>query len=203
MIVIPCEQGSEEWHAIRSGKPTASRFDKIITAAKAAYSSQSKSLIASLIAEQLPGYERPYLSDWVERGNDMEPRAAAQYEFETDSLIEAVGFVMPDDREDVGCSPDRLVFDGNERGLLELKCPKPETLIGYHIDGTLPNDYKAQVQGQLWITGLPWCDFYAWHPELDPFLLRVERDDEFIDKLVLCIDKFLKQYAAVKEKLGQ
>jgi hypothetical protein len=203
MRIFDFEQGSEEWHAARCGLPTTSRFDKIITASKAAYSSQSKSLIATLIAEQLPGYERPYLSEWVQRGNDMEPRAVACYEFLTDFKVEKVGFVKPDDRDDVGSSPDRLVNDGESEGLLEIKCPKAETLVGYHIDGTLPNDYKAQVQGQLWITGLPWCDFFAWHPELDPFQIRVERDEEFIKKLVLCVDKFCKQYQKVKEQLGQ
>lgn len=199
MRCFDCEQNTDEWYALRAGKPTASRFDKIITPAKGTYSSASSGLIASLIAEQLPGYERAFLSNWVERGHEMEPRARAQYIFETDFDVTEVGFVMPDDRDDVGCSPDSLVQDGTEQGLLEIKCPKVETLIEYHLGEGLPREYKSQVQGQMWVTGLPWCDFYAWHPELAPYVFRVERDEEFIGKLALCVDKFIKQYTKAQE----
>lgn len=198
MRTFDVEQNSDEWFALRLGKPTASRFDKIITPAKGAYSSASRSLIAALIAEQLPGYTRPYLSEWVERGHEMEPRARAQYKFETDFEVKQVGFVMRDDRDDVGCSPDSLVNDGTQ-GILEIKCPKAETLVEYHLGGELPREYKSQVQGQLWVTGLDWCDFYAWHPDLEPFRFRVERDVEFLEKLELCVYKFLKQYAEARE----
>jgi len=200
--VINCEQGTPEWHAQRSNRPTASRFDKIITAAKGQYSSSAKELMALLIAEQLPGYEKPRPTYWIEWGVENEPNAVMQYEFETDYEVSEVGFVLPDDRDDVGCSPDRLVNDGTSDGLLEVKCPKPETLVGYHINGGLPSTYKAQVFGQLWVTGLDWCDFYAWHPELKPYLYRVERDEEFISKIESCVDRFCEEYESIKEKVS-
>ena len=43
----------------------------------------------------------------------------------------------------------------------------------------LPTDYKAQVQGQLWVTGRAWADFMSYCPELPPFLIRVEPDPKF------------------------
>lgn len=204
MKILDCDQRSDDWFAARSGIPTASRFDKIITPSKGTYSSQAKGLIASLIAEQLPGYEQPYLSNWVQRGTELEPLALSQYSMETDHDSRQVGFVYPDGRTDVGCSPDGFVVDGEEiRGLVELKCPKAETLVCYHLDGDLPTAYKAQVHGQLWITGLSWCDFYAWHPEVDAFLIRVQRDEKFIQQIAACVDRFCEEYESAKKLLGQ
>ena len=30
-IIFDIEQGSDEWHALRAGKPTASEFSKLVT----------------------------------------------------------------------------------------------------------------------------------------------------------------------------
>jgi hypothetical protein len=35
----------------------------------------------------------------------------------------------------------------------------------------------------MWITDRDWCDFLAYHPDMTLLLVRVERDQEFIDKL--------------------
>ena len=64
-------------------------------------------------------------------------------------------------------------------GLLELKCPQEDTHLLYLARGVLPTDYKAQVQGQLWVTGRAWADFMSYCPELPPFLIRVEPDPKF------------------------
>lgn len=201
MRIIDCAQHSDEWLKVRCGLPTASRFSEIISPAKGAYSASTKGLIGSLIEETLPGYVPFNSSEWMEWGSEQEPNAVRQYEFETNNVVTEVGFVFPDDRDDVGCSPDRLVNDGASDGLLEVKCPKPKTLVGYHLDGGLPLAYKCQVQGQLWVTGLEWCDFYAWHPEVKPFLVRVERDPAFCEKLEICIDKFCREYQSARQSL--
>ena len=70
-------------------------------------------------------------------------------------------------------------------GLLEIKCPacaetislldlctkaeyKPSAFFLQYKDGTYhlkkSHDYYHQVQGQLYITGRPWCDFVVWTP---------------------------------------
>jgi len=58
------------------------------------------------------------------------------------------------------------------------------TMVSYLRAGNvLPSKYIPQVQGQLWITGREWCDFVAYHPDMTILLVRVERDQKYIDKL--------------------
>jgi len=35
----------------------------------------------------------------------------------------------------------------------------------------------------MWITGRKWWDFMSFHPMMEPVIIRVERDEEFIGKL--------------------
>lgn len=182
-------QGSEQWEALRM-RPTASQFGRIITPKRGQVSAQIGGYACEIVAKHLGVYVEPPPSFWMEWGLEHEPLAVAAYEEQTSRVTHSVGFVVPDWTEDFGGSPDRLV---DPDGLLEVKCPKPETLISYHAAGELPEDYIGQVQGLLWITGRAWCDFYAWHPQLTPFLLRVLPDPDYHEKLAVglaaCIEE--------------
>lgn len=198
MRIVNVIQGSEEWEQLRCGVPTASNFDKIVTPAKGQLSKSSTSYAIELLANELGVSVPAPPSFWMEWGTETEPYAVAAYELLKGVKTETVGFVWPDDHERYGCSPDRLIGDD---GLLEVKCPKPETVIEYHVNGVFPNEYKAQVQGQLFITGREWCDFFAYHPKLAPFLIRVERDEKFIASIAVALDEFCDSLAALREKL--
>ena len=117
---------------------------------------------------------------WTERGKALEPDARRYYSFHTDTDARTVGFCVRDDGI-AGASPDGLVNPGRPRGrrLLELKCPREDTHMLYLARGVLPSEYRAQVQGQLWVTGRAWADFMSYCPELPPFLIRVEPDPKF------------------------
>jgi len=189
MRIVDCLQGSEEWERWRN-RPTASEFHKFCTPAKGDYSSQATEYAAKIVAKRLGVYTEPPPSFWMEWGIEHEPNAKLAYTKQTGRTIRDVGFVLPDGTDAYGCSPDGLVGDD---GLFEGKCPKPETLIAYHALGILPLLYKPQIQGQLLITGRAWCDFYAWHPELTPFLLRVEADEEYQVKLATNLQMLLRE----------
>lgn len=196
--IIDVIQGSEAWEQLRCGIPTASNFGKIVTPVKGQLSAASKSYAIELLANELGVSVPAPPSFWMEWGTENEPYAVAAYEAMRGVKTELVGFVWPDDHSRYGCSPDRLVGDD---GLLEVKCPKPETVIEYHVNGVFPSDYKPQVQGQLFITGREWCDFFAFHPKLTPFVIRVERDEKFISALSSALDEFCDNLAALREKL--
>lgn len=198
MRIADVEQGGEAWEKLRRGVPTASNFGRIITPAKGDLSTSWPLYAAELIAQELGILVQPPPSFWMERGIETEPYAIKAYETVTGRKVEKAGFVWPDAHEKFGCSPDGLVGDD---GLIEAKCPKPETLIGYHLNGELPNEYKPQVMGQLLITGRYWCDFVGYHPELKPFILRVERDDKYIANLWMALDEFCEKLAEVRAKL--
>jgi YqaJ-like viral recombinase domain len=187
MIRIDCEQGSIDWIEARLGIPTASRFDEIITPKTMKMSASCEKYACELIAEKILGYPMDQASSsFMVRGSVLEKKAVDFYELRRDCDTEKVGVILRDDRR-VGCSPDRLV---GVDGLLEIKCPNAANHIGYLLDAD-GIGYRAQVQGQLWVTGRSWVDTLSYNPELPPALVRVQRDEEFIGKLAQAVDHFL------------
>lgn len=190
IIVRDIEQGSEEWHRLRLGIPSASNFHRIITPAKGEPSRQAIGYRRELLAEWLTGAPSgPKQNYWMQRGTELEAEARAYYEMYAGCEVEHVGFVWQDDDNTVGCSPDGLVGDD---GGVEIKCPAPATHVGYILDQKIPTDYIPQVQGSLWVTGRTWWDFVSYSPGLEPLVIRVERDNEYISNLKDSVNKFVR-----------
>jgi hypothetical protein len=188
-IIADVMQGSDEWHRLRLGIPTASSFDKIVTPKKCQLSASAYKYALQLVAERLLNEPTMSLdaSAWMERGREMEPDAVRQYEFAEDVKTVPVGFIT-DDAGTMGCSPDRIVLSEQRIGL-EVKCPSPAVHLGYLLDGK-PDEYKPQVQGQILIAELDRADFYSFHPRMPAALIRTVRDDDYIDKLCSALGAF-------------
>jgi hypothetical protein len=185
MIILTDEQGSPEWLASRLGRPSASMFSNLITTSGKP-SSSAKKYIAEMVAERLTGRSKPfYTNDHMERGNFLETEAREAYEFITDLEVVETGFILHDS-EEFGCSPDGLV--ANDGGL-EVKCPSDGVHAGYLIDGKVPTKYYQQVQGCMWVTGRDWWDFMSYHPEMPHLLVRMERNEEFIEAMATEVNK--------------
>jgi len=179
MRIIECEQGTPAWIQARLGIPSASSYSKLVTATGKS-SAQAEGYINQLVAERITGEQTMvHVSEPMQRGIDLEPEARFRYEMETGRIVKQVGFLMHDTIQ-AGASPDGLV---GENGGLEIKCPSPATHIEYLRDGGLPAKYVQQVQGCLWITGRDWWDFMSYHPKMEPLIVRVFRDEEFIKAL--------------------
>lgn len=193
MKILNLEQGSEEWHNIRLGLATASRFKDIVTPAKGDKSASYKTYMYELIAEKLTKErDETFKSAWMDRGNELEPLARSSYEFVNDVEVKEVG-IMLNDEMTIGASPDGLI---GEVGGLEIKCPKPSTVVKYMLDGCLPLEYKPQVMGSLWISEREWWDFLAFHPSMDFFEIRVYRDEEYIKKMEQHLSDFVDELQA-------
>ena len=182
MIISPHEQGTEEWLAARLGKPSASMFSKLITMTGKP-SSSAGGYINQLLGERLTGKSEPhYQNEHMIRGNELEPKARADYEFISENKVNEVGFIL-DDSKRYGCSPDGLIGDSNEGGL-EIKCPAQTTQAGYWRDKQSGvKKYYQQIQGCMWVTGREWWDFFSYHPDMPHVLVRVKRDKDYIEKL--------------------
>lgn len=179
-------QGSAEWLALRLGMPTASEFHRIVTPT-GKLSSQARAYAFRLVAEQLLNRTLSSIDNlaWVERGTALEPDAAAAYEFEHDTTVEAVGFCTSDDGR-IGASPDGLV---GSTGLVEIKCLAPHNHLAMLIDG--PGEkYAPQVQGQLLVTEREWVDLYGYSEEMPPARRRTVRDELYIKLLRIALDEF-------------
>ena len=175
MTIYNVDQGTPEWLELRKGKFTASEFDKIMGKET---NQGYKDIIYRVAYERISGQSpATFKSDWMERGNELEPFARQFYELENNVEVEQVGFV--ESNEWVGCSPDGLVGDG----MLEIKCPKFTTHIDYLMGDKFPIKYKAQIQGQMWVCERNWCDFMSYNEYLKAFIIRVERDEEYIKEL--------------------
>lgn len=174
MIELDCQQGTQAWFTARLGIPTASRFGDIVTSQGKRAAGQKK-YICDLVAERLRGYsEEQYNNIHMMAGSAMEKEARAAYALETGTDPRQVGFIYRDEDRLYGASPDALV---DPDGGVEIKCPKLATVVGYAWDGKVPAKYRPQVYGSLYISGRLWWDFFAYHPDIDPFRLRVTTDD--------------------------
>jgi len=175
-MIFNFEQRSDEWFEVRRGKFTGSKFYNLMSKDT---TSSYQNLINEVVYERLTNKTlESYQSADMLRGTELEPEAREDYEFVTGNKVEEVGFVSLD--EWVGVSPDGLISDD---GMIEIKCPKATTQIEYLFKNKLPSIYKWQVQGSLWVLDREWCDFYSYHPDLNHFLLRVERDEKMITEL--------------------
>jgi hypothetical protein len=113
-------------------------------------------------------------SGWMHRGSNLEDEAREWYGMHRGVDVRSVGFVQRADH--YGCSPDGLVYDGDVVvGGCEIKCRSAlqhaRAVLGWRdiADAT-------QIQGALWVTGLPWWDEVAYCPGFAGRIVRTEPD---------------------------
>lgn len=204
-IIDHIEQRTPEWHRLRSGRPTASQFGRIITS-NGERSKGWTDYALELVAESIcPDHARFHGNAHTERGNELEPEARRQFERDLDLVgqgfeLREVGFVANDDWT-AGCSPDGLIFDGDGRPVagVEIKCPMAKIHAGYLLAGELPTQYKAQVHGSMAITGLSAWYFYAHCPPMRPLIWRIDRD-KYTNALAEQLREFCKFYSGVRNE---
>ena len=193
-------QRTDEWFKDRMGRVTASQFSRLITpTGKPSTSAEGyiNEILAQIFTKKLP---ESFTNAHIERGIELEPHALAWFEFETDIEVTESGFIKHPELE-AGCSPDGLIGDN---GGIEIKCPAPHTHIQYLKDGVLPAKYKAQVQGSMWVTGRDHWWFLSYQPDMKNLLIKVARDQEYIDLLSAEVEKacakITKDIEMIKEK---
>ena len=193
------EQGTPEWLELRTGVPTASEFAAIMTQGRGGAPSQTRlTYLYKVIGERLTGDCSAVFSgnEHTRRGHELEPEARDLYCMLRDTTVRTVGFISRG--KYAGASPDSLVGDD---GLLEIKTKLPHLQIPVLLAGKLPEEHRAQVQGQLWVSEREWCDFLSYWPGLRPFLLRVYRDDDYIEQLASAVAEFHEQLNEIMEKV--
>lgn len=183
VTIYDCEQGTDEWLMARLGVPTASRFANVL--AKGQGITRRKYLL-TLAGEAITGdLSEGYSNKHMERGQIMEHEARQAYAFTRDVEPARVGFMR---RDRIGASPDSLVGDN---GLLEIKTKLPHLQIEALDANKLPAEHKAQVQGQLLVSGRDFVDFVSYWPKLPILIVRVERDEPYIKTLEQALADFV------------
>lgn len=178
------EQRSDKWRQEKLGKFSGSDFHVMLGDSQA-----KKDFLWEKFAEikYQDSDREDYKSLYMERGTLLEPEARRMYNVINDVVVKEVGLVEDDGEFDgyAVCSPDGLV---GEDGIIEIKC----LVAKYHEQYTNPSskkygyikpEYKTQVQYNLFITGRKWCDFVYYHPRSGCHIIRIERDEEYINKI--------------------
>jgi hypothetical protein len=208
MKILSMEQCSPEWFEARRGLPTASSFKRFITAQKGDLSmnrkktglSEAALAYACELAAELGTSDSlvpdRFVSPAMSAGIAMEPEIRNWYAFERGVDVGQVGLIVTDDGR-IGASPDGVV---GADGLLECKHPEAATHIRWMLDGVLPAEHKAQVHGQLAVSGRKWVDFLSYHPPFEPFMVRVVRT-AYTVAVEVALAAFLAEYDKILAKV--
>lgn len=170
-------QRSEDWHADRCGKVTASRIKDVD--AKPIKGRAYNALTLTILTERLTGVqEETKTTGLMQWGIDQEPYAIAAYENETGNFVVGTGLIDHPTIKMSGASPDGLV---DQDGQLEVKCPGSQTHLNTILTQEVPSEYVPQITWQLACTRRKWCDFVSYDPRLPEHLrlvvIRVNAED--------------------------
>lgn len=198
-------QGTIEWKQLRLGKVTASRIADVLSKGKSGESASRKNYKTELVVQRLTGEPgESFTNAAMEWGTNTEPFARAAYEVHTHNAVIQVPFVSHFTIDNFGCSPDGMI---STDGLIEIKCPNSTTHIEYLLDGKPPAKYIPQMQCQMAVTGRKWCDFVSYDPrlpeDLQLFVVRLERDDEYIKEMEEEVKKFLDEVSTMYQQLKE
>lgn len=206
MKIHDVKQGSEEWLALRKTYFTGSALGEWLLDGDRAKTSRKawQNAIWTKLGE-LSQDDEPSFPNWaMKRGTELEPLAREAYEKHTGFTVTEVGFISHE-CDGFGVSPDGVVhYDSAEFPThgLELKCPVARTMLKWLDAGTLPDEHKLQVHASMAASGLSRWDFFAWHPELVPLHIIVERD-EFTEQVLSGLIKLSDDYSEAKAKLAE
>lgn len=195
MKVVECTQGTPEWFLARAGIATASNFSAVMAQAASGEAVTRRNYRTRLVVERLTGksLEKSFSSFAMQQGEEREPGARDRYMIATGSLVRQVGLCVHDELE-CASSPDGLI---DEDGGVEIKCPELSAHFEHIRRANEPPEYRAQIQGNLWVTGRKWWDFVSFNPDFPEHLQlvvrRIKRDDAYIAKLHQQVAQFMAE----------
>lgn len=190
------EQGSEEWFAARVGKLTASRLGDVLAKVKSGPAATRKNYATQLILERVTGKKADlgFTTADMQWGIDTEEEARNAYAFIHDAEVLEVGFIDHPKVDMVGASPDGLVDD---KGMVEIKCPKSATHLANLQGAPISKQYFAQMQLQMECCDRSWTDFVSFDPRFPARMqlkvTRVPRDTKWMNEAWPDIKSFLKE----------
>lgn len=143
----------------------------------------------------------------------------AMQNLHADLSVAASGLIISQELPWIGASPDGVVTCAcHEPGVLEIKCPfsaKDHTLNECVKDSRfcltvteegvmslkLDHSYMYQVQAQMRVAEVTYCDFVVWTPQ-ELFIQRIPFDDLFFDEAYLKVVNFIRT-GILPELLGK
>ena len=193
-------QGSEEWHAVRLGKITASRLGDLMKKTKYGESTYKTRLRMELAIERITGKStNTFMTQAMYDGVEREPDARTLFEAVTGKEVALSGSHDHPTIPNTSASPDGLIR--GEDAVLELKCPTHITHCRNILSETMDARYQYQVQWQIACTESEYGYFASYHPDFPPELrlkwVKVLRDN----MMILDIEEAVREFDAEVEDL--
>ena len=193
------------WLLDRVGHCTASRFKDVLDTLKnGAPSAARRNYAIELVTERLTGAPtQHFVSPAMQWGTENEEPARRRFMEMTGKTVDLVGFIRHPELV-CGASPDGIVDAVGMPATLEIKAPTSATHLATLMNG-MDAGHQAQVQGQMWLTGVEHAWFVSYDPRmpkgLDIHIQRIERDQAFIDRLEAGVRLFLAEVDGIVESL--
>ena len=207
------EQRTDEWFQQRLGKVTASRISDVIAKTKTGVSTSRQNYLIQLVSERLTGKKGDsFVNQAMLDGIERESAARELYMQTRGVSVTEVGFFDHPTIAMSGASPDGAVNaeeDGKYAGLIEIKCPIETTHTNTLMSKSVPSKYIPQIQWQMSSVSpnVKWCDFISYNPNfpdtMQLFVVRVERDNDYIAELEAEVIKFLDEVEQTIIKLKE
>jgi len=186
MKVLCTEQQTQEWFDAKRGRISASEAKTCL----ARRGGKGRRLYIEKIADDLqgiPDFDDHDVKPWFVNGIYYESWARGWYSFQQDVDVEQTGFVVHDEYEWLGCSPDGLVGDD---GLVEIKYRSFLHTFEEHAQTGKLTQINPQVQTQMYVTDRQWCDYVNYwrsddHELERGHIQRVHWDQSYIDNTLL------------------
>ncbi|MBW1848841.1 MAG: YqaJ viral recombinase family protein [Deltaproteobacteria bacterium] len=194
MLIHDVKQNSEEWFGLKAGKPSASGASRLVTPTgkpSEGLEAYAQELATDLYRGKPKG--KNFRNEHTDRGHELEPIAADDYEFVYSTKLRTVGF-MTDDDERYGASPDRLI---GRSGMLEIKCLDEKAylaaLVYYTENRKAPPDRIAQNQMQLFTGEKKFVYLYYYSQTLPSFRIKVLPIKTYFEMLECQLDDVIKR----------
>lgn len=160
-VITNIEQGSTEWKELRHGKIGGSSAKDIFVKEL-----RGSAIFHTICAEKCEPFQEQdeYLSQDMQRGNDLEPFAREELESLTGLKFNVPAWIQSDIRI-LGVSPDGLTED--MESACELKCPSAKKYNAYLFDNSiLLSDYSEQI-----------ATYFAANPKLKTLYVAAYRPE--------------------------
>lgn len=197
-------QRTEQWHADRAGRITASRFvDVISRTAAGKFKAERAKYMREIVFERMAAQAKHSVSSkalaW---GTEVEAFACEAYELRSGNIVTKSPFIAHPRYDFIGASPDGLV---NIDGGIEMKCPHSEEVhVLTWLEG-MPVEHMPQVQGCMMVTGRAWWDFISFDPRQSErfrlYVQRIQRDQTYINSMLADLLQFQTEALAMQAAL--
>lgn len=181
------QSNSPRWHLERKSRLTASKFYELL---------HRKSISLKYVRPILD--PKLYKSTSTSYGIANEKKAREMYVKRQGLHVRDCGLCINPEFPFLGATPDGIVCDEGTSGIIEIKCSYTARDMTIEESLSLPNfclhktndkislkkshAYYFQVQGQLMITGVTFCDFLAYTGK-EIHIERIHPDVDFMKEL--------------------